>query len=84
MPRYIDADRLLKELSLYADRPTSWAINVIKGMAMFPAADFVERKKGRWIWANDVMCSNCHYKLQTTGLPSYCPNCFAEMEGETR
>jgi len=39
-----------------------------------------EHRKGKWLWGDGVRCSNCCYKLQTTGLPSCCPNCFAEME----
>ena len=34
---------------------------------------------GRWLWVDGVRCSRCNYKLQTTGLPSYCPNCGASM-----
>ena len=39
-----------------------------------------KQKRGRWLWGYDVRCSLCGYKLQTTGLPSYCPNCGAKME----
>ena len=41
----------------------------------------VEPKHGRWLWLDGVRCSNCNHKLQTTGLPSYCPNCGAKMDG---
>lgn len=34
-----------------------------------------------WTWSIGVRCSNCNYKLETTGLPSYCPNCGAKMYG---
>ena len=37
-------------------------------------------KTANWIWSIDVRCSNCNYKLETTGLPSYCPNCGARMK----
>ncbi len=37
-------------------------------------------RTARWIWSIDVRYSNCNYKLETTGLPSYCPNCGAKME----
>lgn len=42
------------------------------------------QKKGVWIMGNAMgtYCSNCYYKLETTGLLSYCPNCGAEMEGQ--
>lgn len=35
--------------------------------------------EARWLWGADVRCSGCGYKLQTTGLPQYCPNCGAKM-----
>lgn len=38
-------------------------------------------KHGKWLWgAVDVRCSNCGQKLETTGMPMYCPNCGAQME----
>ena len=39
-------------------------------------------RHGKWLWVDGVRCSQCNYKLQTTGLPSYCPNCGADMRGE--
>ena len=39
-------------------------------------------KYGHWQWVDGVRCSICNYKLQTTGLTSYCPNCGARMDGE--
>lgn len=39
-------------------------------------------KHGRWVWLDGVRCSICNHKLQTTGLPSYCPNCGAKMDEE--
>lgn len=42
-------------------------------------APVTETKHGRWLWLDDVRCSICNHKLQTTGLPSYCPNCGADM-----
>ena len=39
-------------------------------------------KHGRWIWLDGVRCSICNHKLQTSGLPSYCPNCGAKMDEE--
>lgn len=38
-------------------------------------------KKGRWMYSADgTTCSNCGYKLETTGLLSYCPHCNADMK----
>lgn len=35
---------------------------------------------GRWVLFDGYYCSNCNYKLQTTGMPTYCPHCGAIME----
>ena len=42
------------------------------------------QKKGVWIMGNGMgtYCSNCYYRLETTGLLSICPNCGAQMEGQ--
>lgn len=40
-------------------------------------------RHGHWLWVDGVRCSICNYKLQTTGLTSYCPNCGAKMDGAT-
>jgi predicted Zn-ribbon and HTH transcriptional regulator len=40
-------------------------------------------RHGKWLWVDGVRCSECNYKLQTTGLPSYCPSCGADMRGES-
>lgn len=37
--------------------------------------------KGIWMYSADgTICSNCGYKLETTGLLSYCPHCSANMK----
>lgn len=41
-----------------------------------------ERKKGRWTLQDGYRCSVCNYKLQTTGLPTHCPNCGCDMRQE--
>ena len=38
-------------------------------------------KTGKWILQDGYRCNRCNYKLQTTGLPTACPNCDAKMEG---
>lgn len=40
-----------------------------------------EQKKAKWMMNSGLgtLCSNCYYKLETTGLLSRCPNCGAEM-----
>ena len=42
-----------------------------------------DRKTGRWVLQDGYRCSVCYYKLQTTGLPTYCPNCGASMQSNT-
>lgn len=43
---------------------------------------FPNEEKAHWIWRADIRCSRCNYKLESTGLPSICPNCGADMRGE--
>ena len=47
-----------------------------------PAADVTEIKHGYWTNVDGARCSLCNYKLETTGLPTFCPNCGAKMEVE--
>lgn len=45
------------------------------------ALEQLGQKKGNWIQTvAGYQCSNCFYKLRTTGLPRSCPNCFADMQ----
>ena len=61
--------------------------SVMKSMgyepAMKDAEPLKEVKHGKWLWLDGVRCSQCNYKLETTGLPSDCPNCGADMRGES-
>ena len=61
----------------YPDESLREAINV--------AIETLEQeyqKKGRWLMNTGIgtICSNCFYKLETTGLLSYCPRCGAKMD----
>ena len=88
MPRPIDADALkddiLKSAVMIDDRgiQTGYeiAIELIKKQ---PTIDAEPVRHGKWLWVDGVRCSECNYKLQTTGLPSYCPSCGADMRGES-
>ena len=53
-------------------------IDDLRRYLSLPSAE-PERKKGKWIWTDGVRCSRCNYKLHTTGIPRYCPNCGADM-----
>ena len=62
------------EMEMYTDDD---AVEAIKSV---PSAEPV--RHGKWLWVDGVRCSECNYKLQTTGVPSYCPNCGARMDEE--
>lgn len=77
--RLIDADAL-KEI--YSGNGTFTSAHFRTAIDEMPTIK-LEQKKGRWI-SNiiGIVCSNCCYKLETTGLLSECPNCGAKMGGE--
>lgn len=52
---------------------------------LIPAADVVERKKGKWIhFSRSDECSVCGYDTGKYEAPTwFCPNCGADMRGET-
>ena len=62
--------------------------SAMNGLMSIPAADVVERKRGKWIVLNDEYIDNC--KCSECGCIEYfnkgwkrfnfCPNCGAEME----
>ena len=97
MPRYIDADELLRRLSRdKADEGALFVAFVKKVVEMrideMPTADVAEVKHGRWIvdtaFGNDVMsgeqmviCSVCGKGI-FWGKQNYCPNCGAKMDDE--
>ena len=77
--RPIDADAL-KEI--YSGDGTFTSAHFRTAIDEMPTI-WSEQKKGRWI--SDIIgivCSNCCYKLETTGLLSNCPNCGAKMDSE--
>ena len=55
-------------------------LRAFERMIEAPKSTFVI-KKSMWIYSADgTICSNCGYKLETTGLLSYCPHCNANMK----
>lgn len=64
-PIYIDANYLLKEISFYADRPTKFAMETIKGLALMPNPDVIEV----------VRCKDCKFRKPTNLHPNewFCP-----------
>lgn len=68
--------------------------DVLDDVEDYPAADVVERKKGEWkpfdlAWGRSVYyCTVCQEGMEvptSMGVPLYqfCPNCGAEMRGES-
>lgn len=41
-----------------------------------------ESKRGKWVLGDGYYCSSCGYKLQTTAILRFCPNCGAKMDKE--
>lgn len=76
--RLIDADAL-KEI--YSSNGTFTSAHFRTAIDEMPTIKL--EQKGRWI-SNimGIVCSNCCYKLKTTGLLSNCPICGAKMTGK--
>ena len=64
------------------DRPNeAMPTNLVERVNALPSAE----RKGKWVLIDGYRCSLCNHKLQTTGIPMYCPNCGASMvRGERR
>lgn len=75
--RLIDADALKFDIMcVYGSNP-----QYINWLNHAPTVDAVPVRHGKWLWLDGVRCSKCNYKLETTWLPNYCPNCGADMRG---
>lgn len=87
--RYIEADKLkadIKEIARKQDGKLT-EFEVLGIMSAQPTADVRENVKGRWI-ADELtgwLCSNCgeHIVLNVKMHGDYCPNCGADMRGES-
>ena len=90
MTRYIDADALEKAI---ADLPYGYRGMVRGIIAEQPTADVRENRKGKWIYCDDesisYRCSECgkhqygSFSEIFSGEFRFCPNCGAEMRGDT-
>lgn len=97
MSRYIDADRLKEELKNSGYCNNNW-LDIEMYINNQPTADVRENVKGKWIdcgihgdgaWEQDGhvnfwnfwKCSRCGRGTKTRS--NYCPNCGAEMGGES-
>lgn len=94
MPEYIEKQHLLSFLDdCIEEEKGNRSEIIVKAIKMvverMPLGDVVERKRGKWIDPEDLICYKCTacgmYANQGYGLDEpifwdYCPNCGAEME----
>ena len=95
MPRYIDADAILKDMcacctNFENDMPVckekECAYTLLVKTA--PTADVMEVKHGHWIEMNSDMgtyrCSQCRETVGGQTGSNFCPNCGAKMVEEEK
>lgn len=89
MPKYIDADALLKKFNIDDMETVNGCVPILiarETIERAPAADVAPVVHGRWIEDDTGImhyCSECHkYNGSTTYMPKYCPNCGALMDGK--
>lgn len=76
MARMVDTDAIIEAMGIRTYMKSEWTPATAWGV---PIVEAKPVRHGQWLWVDGVRCSICNYKLQTTGLPSYCPNCGAKM-----
>lgn len=62
--------------------------SAMNGLMSVPAADVVERKHGKWVGGELGHCSCCGHEgcasdIWNDGKIMFCPNCGADMRGES-
>lgn len=89
MARYIDADALLeKRWDVPFETNDAHYVQVVDvaDIENAPTADVAEVKHGEWITLEAEIglysCSLCGHKILRAEC-NYCPNCGADMRGET-
>ena len=94
MTEYIEKAELIKKLCF---ETAEWYYSpTIKTIKEFPAADVQPVKRGKWIaenrdnrgYADCYTCSHCKSYVYTYTLMKdcefdFCPNCGADMRGDT-
>lgn len=86
MARYIDADKLKKDVLNLQDCYNGFSdtydkVCIIGVIDEQPSAQ-PERKKGEWMFDGFTKCSECGYRPRISSGWNYCPNCGADMRGE--
>lgn len=93
MSRYIDVDKLEKNLRKYADKKCQnqdieIANGILKAVSFIKqqsTADVKEVIRGKWIAESDYFnCSVCgnSYDMECQDKYNYCPNCGTNMREE--
>lgn len=95
MPRYIDADALLKDIcrlctnfenDMHVCKEKECAYTLLVKSA--PTVDVREVKHGHWIEINSDMgiyrCSQCRETVGGQSGSRFCPNCGAKMDEEEK
>lgn len=89
MPRYIDADAILKDMCAWCtnfenDIPVckekECAYTLLVKSA--PTANVQETNHGHWTKdpeSGETRCSECDWSLETAWESNYCPDCGAKM-----
>lgn len=88
MPRYIDADALMKRWSGEHAGAYFLPSEIIRSINEQPTADVPERKVGKWLKispAGIYECSACGQVVMTGDIAAYkyCHGCGARMGGTT-
>ena len=85
--RLIDANAL--KVKGFADHDTGEGIVFVQDIDEAPTVDAVEVVHGRWKYyhkQNKAVCTNCSFERDLDvnfGRAISCPNCGADMRGET-
>lgn len=97
MPRYIDADALIVERTIFMQDEEGFDVSVVlvSDIKLAPTADVEEVKHGEWIpiviqesyydppYCDTCKCSLCGYEIDVSEtVYNYCPNCGAKMDGK--
>ena len=86
MARYIDVDKLKKDLKELPEQERIEYMGIYAFINSQPAADVQEVKHGKWEH-NYPICSNCEHVIavdlsHAKEFYHYCPNCGAKMGSE--
>lgn len=88
MAKYIDADKLLKDMEFVTNDttcPLHIAATIDQTISLAETADVVEVKHAKWEINPDgyyPYCGNCKTEPKNGLMSKYCPHCGAKMDGK--